>query len=58
MYVVLSRVRTMKGLYLAEPLSHDLNKYAMSKKMKEMIADFETRIGMELYTENQYEAEL
>ena len=31
--------------------------YAMSKKMKEMIADFETRIGMELYTESQYEAE-
>ena len=48
----------MKGLYLAEPLAHDLNKYAMSEKMKEMIADFETRIGMELYTENQYEAEL
>ena len=58
MYVVLSRVRTMKGLYLAEPLAHDLDKYAMSAKMKEMIADFETRIGMELYTENQYEAEL
>ena len=57
MYVVLSRVRTMKGLYLAEPLAHDLDKYAMSAKMKEMIADFETRIGMELYTESQYEAQ-
>ena len=57
MYVVLSRVRTMKGLYLAEPLAHDLDKYAMSAKMKDMIADFETRIGMELYTENQYEAQ-
>ena len=58
MYVVLSRVRTMKGLYLAEPLTDDLKKYAMAKNMKEMIADFETRIGMELYTESQYEAEL
>ena len=58
MYVVLSRVRTMKGLYLAEPLNRDLKKYAMSANMKRMIADFETRIGMELYTESQYEAEL
>ena len=57
MYVVLSRVRTMKGLYLAEPLAHDLDKYAMSANMKRMIADFETRIGMELYTESQYEAQ-
>ena len=48
----------MKGLYLAEPLTDDLNKYAMSVKMKEMIADFKTHIGMELYTETQYEAEL
>jgi hypothetical protein len=41
----------MKGLYLAEPLNHDLNKYAtcMSENMKQMIADFKSRIGMELY---------
>jgi hypothetical protein len=58
MYVVLSRVRTMKGLYLAEPLDVDINKYAMPEKMKRMIADFKTRIGMNLYTENEYKAEL
>jgi hypothetical protein len=58
MYVVLSRVRTMKGLYLAEPLDLDIDKYAMPKKMKDMIADFKTRIGMELYTENEYTAEV
>ena len=45
----------MKGLYLAEPLTLDLKKYAMSENMKLMIADFKTRIGMELYTENQYD---
>jgi hypothetical protein len=35
----------MKGLYLAEPLAHDLTKYAMSDNMKRTIADFKTRIG-------------
>jgi hypothetical protein len=48
----------MKCLYLAEPLTVDINKYAMPEKMKLMIADFKTRIGMDLYTENEYKAEL
>jgi hypothetical protein len=49
MYVVLSRVRTMAGLYyLASPLSEDLSKYAMSTKMKNMIERFQSRIGLQL----------
>jgi hypothetical protein len=40
-YVVLSRVRTMAGLYMMQPLSKDLTKYAMSDKMKQMLAEFE-----------------
>ena len=53
-YVILSRVRTMKGLYLEKPLSEDLRKYAMSDAMKKMISDFDQRIGLQLYTEDEY----
>jgi hypothetical protein len=54
MYVVLSRVRTMKGLYLAAPLSENLSKYAMSKNMKDMIESFQNRIGLPIYSESDY----
>jgi hypothetical protein len=54
MYVVLSRVRTMKGLFLAVPLSEDLAKYAMPDKMKEMIAGFQQRLGLVIYSETEY----
>ena len=37
-YVVLSRVREMKGLYMRQKLSYKLEKYAMCKKMKNMLA--------------------
>ena len=36
-YVVLSRVRTMDGLYLMEPLSEDLTKYEMPAAMRAML---------------------
>ena len=39
-YVVLSRVRTMAGLYLREPLSYDLSKYAMPAAYTDMIETF------------------
>jgi hypothetical protein len=48
MYVVLSRVRTMKGLFLARPLSEDLSKYAMADAMKQMIGSFQEKFGLNL----------
>ncbi len=39
-YVVLSRVRTMKGLYLREPLSEDLSKYAKPQALDDMMQRF------------------
>jgi hypothetical protein len=48
MYVVLSRVRTMKGLFLARPLSEDLSQYAMAEAMKDMIGSFQEKIGLNL----------
>lgn len=53
-YVILSRVRTMKGLYLAEPLDYDLSKYKMSRHMKNMIEKFEQRIGLSIPTAEEY----
>jgi hypothetical protein len=55
-YVVLSRVRTMKGLFLKEPLSEDLTKYAMSEDMKDMLKDFERRLSLAPITPEEYEA--
>jgi hypothetical protein len=57
-YVILSRVRTMQGLYLSEALSTDVTKYAMSAAMKKMIATFQERIGLKLYDNDEYEREL
>lgn len=39
-YVVLSRVRTMKGIKFRLPLSLDLSKYAMSEDLKNMLECF------------------
>ena len=43
-YVVLSRVREMKNLYLRKPLSYDLTKYEMKQEMLDMIEVFENEI--------------
>jgi hypothetical protein len=43
-YVVLSRVRTMNGLYMREPLSRDLRKYALKPEMAEMIDTFRQKL--------------
>ena len=53
-YVVLSRVHTCKGLFLSEPLSLDLNHYAMSEDMKSMISKFEARIGLKIFENDEY----
>jgi hypothetical protein len=55
-YVILSRVRKLDGLYLAIPLSYDLTKYAMSTEMKDMIAEFENHLAIQMYTQDEYSA--
>jgi hypothetical protein len=51
-YVILSRVRKLDGLYLVTPLlSYDLTKYAMSMEMKDMIAEFESHLALKMYTQ-------
>ena len=52
-YVVLSRVRTMEGLYIREELDTDLSQYAMSHSMKAMLRTFCDTIALnELSVEN------
>ena len=41
MYVVLSRVKTMKGLKIREKLSEDLTKYSPAAKLDKMLKEFE-----------------
>jgi hypothetical protein len=47
--VVLSRVRTHKGLYLRHQLSMDHRMYAVSPKLAEMLLSFERRQCQPLY---------
>jgi hypothetical protein len=53
-YVVLSRVRTNLGLFLREPLSYDLQKYAMSPVLKQKIEKFRKQKMRPIPTENDY----
>jgi len=55
-YVVLSRVKTMAGLYLTKPLTYDLKKYAKPETMKRMLKKFADTIQMEIFTEEQYKS--
>ena len=45
--VVLSRVKTMDGLYLREKLSTDLKKYKMSNAMKAMLQRFRDELDLD-----------
>ena len=54
-YVVLSRVKTMAGLYLRKRLSRDLRKYAKPEEMKRMLQVFADTIQMEMLTDVEYE---
>ena len=54
-YVVLSRVRTAKGLYIRDYLSLDLTRYAMKEEMKLMIHDLKQYRGVHSLTEEEYE---
>ena len=53
-YVVLSRVRTMKGLYLRQALTSDLSKYRMPAAMKSMLKSFRDSIALTLLDEEEY----
>ena len=53
-YVVLSRLRTLDGLYLREKLSEDLTKYEMREEMLDMIKDFEERVSVTWLDESTY----
>lgn len=52
-YVVLSRVRTMVGLFMKKALSTDLKKYEMCPEMEAMIAEFRTNKSIPTITEDQ-----
>ena len=55
-YVVLSRVKTLGGLYLRQELSYDLSKYQQSKAMKDMMESFQNAwFLVEYFDEFQYE---
>jgi len=53
-YVVLSRVRTMAGMYMLQPLTEELTKYAMPQKMKDMMRSFRDTILVAPLSENEY----
>jgi hypothetical protein len=43
-YVILSRVRTLNGLYCRKPLSTDLRKYAVPELLVKMMQEFSNRL--------------
>ena len=53
-YVVLSRVRTMEGLYIREELDTDLSQYAMPDSMKAMLQKFRDTIALNELTVEDY----
>ena len=54
-YVVLSRVKTMKGLYLRKKLDTNLDKYTKSEDMKAMIKKFADTVAVTHITQEEYE---
>lgn len=53
-YVVLSRVKTMAGLYLRKKLSTDLKKYAKPDAMKRMLKKFSETLSVEMLSDEEY----
>ena len=47
-YVVLSRVRTLEGLFLREPIKYDRKKFAVPTKLKIMMRQFRKKTPREL----------
>ena len=53
--MVLSRVKTMDGLYLRVKLSTDLSKYAKPQCMKNMLDTFKSTIAVKVLEEEEYQ---
>jgi hypothetical protein len=53
-YVVLSRVRTLNGLYFREKLSSNLSNYAMNDKLQLMICKFRDNFKPTMWTAQEY----
>ena len=53
-YVVLSRVKTLDGLYFRQKLSTDLKKYTKPKAMKDMLKVFREEVSATVLTDEQY----
>jgi hypothetical protein len=54
-YVMLSRVKTLQGLYLRLPLSFDLTKYAMSERLRQMMHELKTNHSPTYWTDEEYD---
>jgi ATP-dependent DNA helicase PIF1 len=53
-YVMLSRVKTKKGLYMRQKLKRDLSKYKMPDNLKRMINSFKTK-APHYWTDEEYD---
>jgi hypothetical protein len=54
-YVMLSRVKTLDGLFLRHPLSMDLRNYSMSPELSDMIDGFRVNYSPSYWSDEQYE---
>lgn len=54
-YVVLSRVRTSKGLFFRKPLSSDLTKYAVPNALHRMLEKFRSTRSPTYWSDDEYE---
>jgi hypothetical protein len=53
-YVMLSRVRTLNGLYMREPLSDDLSRYSVPQKLRAIIDTFRKKLSPTMWTDTEY----
>ena len=53
-YVVLSRVRTLSGLYLREQLDSNLSNYAIPDQLQSLLRKFRGSLSPTIWTEEQY----
>ena len=54
-YTVLSRVRTMSGLYIVNKLSNDLNKYKTASEVEGMLHNLRERFDVEFFSDDIYD---
>ena len=54
-YVILSRVRTLSGLYLREKLDTDLSNYAVPDELQSLLQKFRHALSPAMWTDEQYD---